>query len=228
MAIEHRRDEVVRLLVAGKSTQEIGDALDMTPNVVRGHIFHARHLVGAKSRTELVLHYLQTQDEARRHVPDGELPELVLELELPIPESANRIWRSYTTSEGVAGVRKTQVAKDYMKEVAALVAIARAGRYLDVKHTDWWGVEIELSFGKGNSGNLRRDLDNAGKLVIDALFQALRADDKRVLKVNMQKSLVDEPYVRVRLWRLLEPPAPRLRPASPAQALPAPARSASR
>jgi DNA-binding CsgD family transcriptional regulator len=52
--ITERELEIMRLIAAGKSNQDIGDELYISANTVRNHIYHIYKKLGIKSRYELI------------------------------------------------------------------------------------------------------------------------------------------------------------------------------
>jgi Holliday junction resolvase RusA-like endonuclease len=144
--------------------------------------------------------------------------ELLLSLDLPVPPSANHIWRT-----SVTGTYKTDDAKIFEQEVWAAVVQARGGHDLRLTDAQYFALDYDLSFGLGQSGNGRRDVDNALKSLTDGICRALGLNDNRVLAISIQKSLGEAPFCQARLYRLASPLPRRWRPPDQETDSPSPA-----
>ena len=94
--------------------------------------------------------------------------------EVPIPPSANHLWRAVSRMNR-RGIRKTFVTKTlrYKHWLEEAVLLLRCG--LSKPRSYPVGVRIAIRGGKG--WDVRRDLDNATKALVDAIKHADRIPD---------------------------------------------------
>lgn len=131
-----------------------------------------------------------------------------LALELPVPPSANKIWRRVgeriVLSEPARRYRET-VARILFAERARLgaLSVAKTGLYLPL--VGRLGVTLSLVPAK----NTRRDLDNCFKATLDALTHAgLWRDDAQIDHLSIDRCPPDpkQPHLKVVVTCLGSPP----------------------
>lgn len=132
---------------------------------------------------------------------------------LPYPPSANRYWSTRVmgaTSKGGRPMATTYVTADAKKFKAQVHAIARAagivaptaGRVkLEVwlfpnRPQDWQTRQRKLG-PQWDDGVMCLDLDNANKVLLDALKEVAFEDDKRVFQLLAQRMEPDDRGARV-------------------------------
>jgi len=132
----------------------------------------------------------------------------MIRLTLPYPISANRYWRSFVPrGHSRAIVTLSDEAKDYRKAVLQAVALAGirdpiVGRFaFDVKlypnrPQDW--KTRQRKYGDSWSDTVMCiDLDNANKVLLDALKAVAIEDDKWLRKITGERMEPDEHGGRV-------------------------------
>lgn len=103
----------------------------------------------------------------------------VLQLELPLPPSANRYWRSYR-----GRVVRSREADDYIRDVAAHVLAQCRGQRPAILPGTPVCFRVDVSCLR------QRDLTNCLKVLEDALAQALGFDDRWTDQVVLTKHTV--------------------------------------
>lgn len=117
---------------------------------------------------------------------NGKITRLTVQLE-EVPPSVNHVWKSH-----IAGRRAitylTKEGKDFKKRLAAKVPKEWKPYHEEVD------VLIELVF----PDKRRRDIDNYGKAILDALNQKAYLDDSQIVKLTLTKKFKkNKPLIRV-------------------------------
>lgn len=113
-----------------------------------------------------------------------------IEMNLPLPISANQIWRKNRLSDK---------AKKFYMQVASLVATSKAKGHIPKKPIDYpVGVEVILHLGARNK---QSDLDNRVKSLFDSLTKAhVWQDDSLVKKMSVEfGNVVKVGYVYIKI-----------------------------
>lgn len=120
----------------------------------------------------------------------------MITLTLPYPLSANRYWRPVKLGKHISIV-PTAEAKAFRKDIAAMchdqgIRAPLAGRvHIDVKlypkrPLDWQARQRKLGAG-WDDGVMCIDIDNANKVLLDALKDVAIEDDKWVRKLTAER-----------------------------------------
>lgn len=95
-------------------------------------------------------------------------------VELPVPPSANHLWRVVLTRKGNAAVARKDAYVSWIESATIRLRLDMP----KVEPADY-PVAVRITVLRGKGWDRRRDLDNCVKAILDALRKAERIEDDR-------------------------------------------------